>query len=143
MAAMTEARCETTDLYVSQCAHCQNRPGSIDLNPPPGAGSQGTGYAREVVKTVEIGGESYGLVPSGGKAYTFGSGHGLHHRRECPEGVDTPAERVQELDDPNDDLYLVVKDPTSQVAAGRVLRNIDGGKITAVCGLCALRPITY
>jgi hypothetical protein len=50
---------------------------------------------------------------------------------------------VQELDDPNDDLYLVVKDPTSQVAAGRVLRNIDGGKITAVCGLCALRPITY
>lgn len=140
---MTEKRCEVTDLYVSQCDHCQKRPGSIDLNPPPGASSKGTGYGTEVVKTVEVAGQSFGLVPSGGTAYTFGSGHGLHHRRDCPEGVDTPADRVQELADEHDDLYLVVREPTSAVAAGRVLRNIDGGKITAVCGLCALRPINY
>jgi hypothetical protein len=39
------------------------------------------------------------------EAYVFGSGHGLHHRRECMQGADTPSDRVIEYDDPTGDLW--------------------------------------
>lgn len=135
----SDERCEITDLLRSSCGHCQQRPGAVDLH-RPGGSSQPSGYAQEVVTTEFVDGLEYGLVPSGGTAYTFGSGHGLHHRRECSEGSATPPERVQELDDPNGDLWRAVLQPKSEQAAGRRPVNIDGRPLTAVCGVCALRP---
>jgi hypothetical protein len=62
---------------IEQCGYCTPRPGSIDLHT----------NAQEVTDTVFVGGHSYGLVPSGGEAYVFGGGRGLHHRTECAKAA--------------------------------------------------------
>ena len=90
--------------------------------------------------SVQSGGDSYGLVPSGGTAYVFGTGSKLHHRRECIEGSDTPDSRVVVLDDPDGDLWRVVLEPRADRARGRAVQNIAHRAVTGTCSLCALRP---
>jgi hypothetical protein len=85
-------------------------------------------------------GATFGLVPSGGTAYVFGGGHGLHHRVECSEGADTPPDRVLRIKDPSGDLWRSVMQPQLDGGVRRPL-NVNGRPVTSVCGVCALRPI--
>jgi hypothetical protein len=133
---VSETRC-LHDLLPGQCHLCSPRPRSVDLHPDPGSRSHGSGFGSEVTNFVFIRGLSYGLVPSGGEAYVFGSGHVLHHRLDCSDGADTPRERILRLPDPSNILWRVVADP--QPGEGAIL-NIDGRPVTGCCGVCALRP---
>ena len=128
------------ELDLASCGHCRPRPGAVDLHRSVSRPSSGAGFASEVVMTVTSGGESYGLVPSGGTAYVFGTGSRLHHRRECVEGSDTPDERVVVVDDPDGDLWRAVLEPRSESARGRTVWNIAHRAVTGACPLCALRP---
>ena len=135
--AVADPRC-VHELLPNQCGICSPRPGAIDLHPQH-ASSHESGFAREVVATVYVHGLPYGLVPSGGEAYVFGSGHGLHHRRECSDGADTPPDRILRLSDPSGDLWRSVTDPQSVEMPQRIV-NVDGRPVTVCCGVCALRP---
>ncbi len=137
---MSEERCELTELLKSSCGHCDKRPGAVDLHRAPGQSGNGQGYANEVIWTEWIDSQPFGLLASGGKAYVFGSGHGLHHRRDCVQGSDTPDDRIIEYDDPNGDLWLTVAAPARSGVPPATVVNIDGRPVTVACGLCALRP---
>ena len=91
--------------------------------------------------SVESGGDHYGLVPSGGTAYVFGTGSKLHHRRGCIEGSDTPESRVIAFDDPDGDLWrAVLEPPHGDRVRGRTVLNVAHRPVTGACSLCALRP---
>jgi hypothetical protein len=137
---MSDERCDLTDLPKNSCDHCLERPGSIDLHRVPGRPAGGQGYGDEVVRTEWIDGTPFGLLASEGTAFVFGSGHGLHHRRDCMQGSDTPPDRVLEIDDPDGDLWLAVADPRRPGAPQRTVVNVQGRPVTVMCGLCALRP---
>lgn len=128
------------ELALASCGLCRPRLGAVDLHRPVGRSVPGSGWAAEVVMSVQSGGDRYGLVPSGGTAYVFGTGSKLHHRRECIEGSDTPESRVVVVDDPDGDLWRAVLEPRGDRARGRLVRNIAHRPVTGACSLCALRP---
>jgi hypothetical protein len=126
---------------LASCGLCRPRSGSVDLH-RTGASSSGASWASEVVMSVQSDGDWYGLVPSGGTAYVFGTGSKLHHRLECVEGSDTPADRVVAVDDPDGDVWRAVLERRPGGADVRMVTNITHRPVTGACSLCALRPET-
>lgn len=126
------------ELMIDSCGDCMPRAGSVDLHGRAGSGTTSP-FATEVTNSVYSQGQSYGLVPSGGTAWVFGTGSVLHHRRDCNESGSTPEERVLAFDDPNGDLWRSILEPRLVQAPTAVL-NVAGRPVTRVCQVCALRP---
>lgn len=126
------------ELLRSSCGDCTPRQGAVDPHARSNGG-KGSSFASEVTNTVYALGHSYGLVPSGGSAWVFGTGSVLHHRRECNESSSTPDGRVLEVADPNGDLWRSVLEP-QLLEAAQVIVNVAGRPVMKVCQVCALRP---
>jgi hypothetical protein len=126
------------EIMAASCGDCSPRAGAVDLHKRSGA-SSASAFASEVTNSVYSQGLAFGLVPSGGTAWVFGTGSVLHHRRECSESGSTPDDGILPIPDPTGDLWRSVLEPWA-LEAPRAVLNVTRKPVSKVCQVCALRP---